>query len=130
MIVLDSSALIAVFSGEPEGERFREILVESDETVIGVATLLETRMVIASRYGEAGAAALHRLLDVAAVSQAPLGRRQGDLAYRAFLAFGRGSGHPARLNFSDCLSYALAKSLEAPLLFKGDDFRRTDIAVA
>ncbi len=130
MIVLDSSALIAILGDEPEGERFREILIESDQTVIGVATLLETRMVIAGRYGEAGATSLDRLIDAAEIRQAPLDPRQGDLAYRAFRSFGRGYGHPARLNFGDCLSYALAKALQAPLLFKGDNFRQTDIITA
>jgi ribonuclease VapC len=87
---------------------------------------VESAIVIESRRGNAGGQALDQLIDKAKIAILPVSPEQAELARRAFLTYGKGR-HPAGLNFGDCFSYALAKSLSEPLLFKGDDFAQTDI---
>ena len=130
MIVVDTSAVIAILGGEPEAENFRRLLSLSDDSRISAASLVEAAQV-ASRWGDvAVVAGLDGLLSALQIEVAPFDQVQFRIARDAFLRFGKGRGHPAQLNQMDCISYALAKALDAPLLFKGDDFLKTDITAA
>ena len=126
-MVLDTSALIALLQNEPEAEDFRTAL-ELDETrMVSAATLLETAMVIETRKGEAAGRELDRLIDKASITIVAVDADQIEEARRAWRRFGRGR-HEAALNYGDLFSYALSQTTGQPLLFKGDDFRRTDVA--
>lgn len=128
MIVLDTSALVAVLSGEPERASFNATIA-AEVCCLSAATHLEASIVIASRYGPAGRHDLSLYLHEAAVEVVAVDRDQADVALRAWTTYGKGR-HPAALNFGDLFSYALAKVRGAPLLFKGDDFARTDVPAA
>ena len=125
-MIVDTSALIAILRKEEGYQSFIETLLKTDRVRISAATLLESRMVANRDNGLSELAELLVILDaeIIAVDQA-----QADLAFQGFLRYGKGQ-HPAGLNFGDCFSYALAKAHDEPLLFKGDDFSRTDIAAA
>ena len=128
MIVIDSSALVAIAAYEPERLDLLRAIDRSDRAVIGQVSFLEAGMVLISCGYFATAGALDGWLTELSVERwedAGL----GDLALSAFLRFGKGR-HTARLNLGDCFAYALAKQLDAPLLYKGDDFARTDIRSA
>ena len=126
-MVLDTSALIALLQNEPEAEDFRTAL-ELDETrMVSAATLLETAMVIETRKGEAAGRELDRLIDKASITIVAVDADQIEEARRAWRRFGRGR-HEAALNYGDLFSYALSQTTGQPLLFKGDEFRRTDVA--
>jgi ribonuclease VapC len=125
-MIVDTSALIAILRKEQGYKSFIETLLKTDRVRISAATLVESRMVANRDNGLAESAELLDTLDaeVIAVDQA-----QADIAFEGFLRYAKGQ-HPAGLNFGDCFSYALAKAYDEPLLFKGDDFPRTDIATA
>ena len=125
-MVIDSSALLAILLDEPERTIFSTRIDTDDIRLASTATLLETSMVVLARFGDKGAAELDTLLRVAEVEPAPFTAVQLRISIDAFRRFGRGR-HPAALNFGDCFSYALAAATGEPLLFKGDDFSRTDI---
>lgn len=131
MIAVASSVVVAVFRDEPEAHGLLSRLVLFDRRVISAANWLEASMVC---LGGAEDPDVPELFDgvvkALQLEILPVTREQALLARRAFLAFGKGRKHPASLNFGDCLAYALAKSLDAPLLFKGDDFVHTDVKVA
>ena len=129
MIVVDSSAVIAILWHEVEATRFAEAIAASDRALIAAPNALELYMVCVGRTTiEVGDDAM-RLLDKLNIQIAPFDSRLATLARTAYLRFGKGR-HKAALNFGDCMSYALAKSLDAPLLYKGGDFARTDIRPA
>lgn len=126
MIVVDSSALLAVFFDEPEKEAFAEAITRADRPCIGAPNLLEASMIIEARQGPIGCRDLDELnaalgLDVVAFDSSHM-----EQARDAFRRFGKGR-HRAALNFGDCCAYGLARTLELPLLFKGNDFALTDI---
>jgi ribonuclease VapC len=126
-MVVDTSALIALLSMEPESARLA-VALESDATrLISAATVVEAGLVIESRYGPAGGRELDLLIAKAGLSTEAVTAEQADVARDAWRRFGKGR-HSAGLNFGDCFSYALAKVTGEPLLFKGDDFTHTDIA--
>ncbi len=130
MIVLDSSALVAIMRDEPETELFLQAIATANARLFSSVNYLETCMVLA---GPKAAEAVWRPLDAflarAGVAVTAFDQEQALAAREAFMRFGKGR-HPAGLNFGDCAAYALAKSRSAPLLFKGDDFSRTDITPA
>jgi ribonuclease VapC len=128
MLVADTSALLAVIYGEPEREPFQSALFHN-RSVCSVATVIETHVVLARRQ-PARLRFLDRLLSDLGVDVVPVTVEQMALARRAFDRFGKGLGHPAQLNFGDCFAYALATSLDAPLLYEGGDFGRTDVRTA
>lgn len=128
-MVLDTSALIAILSGEPEQEAFIHAIERADVRLLSAATLLEASIVIEARYGAAGAHHLDRLLERADVEIVPVDGEQASAARSAWQRFGKGR-HPAALNFGDCFPYALAVTRGEPLLFKGNDFSQTDVPVA
>ena len=129
MIVVDTSALMAILLNEPESSQFRDALAEAPRKIISAVNVLEAGIVITARHGSDGADALTDLLERAEIKVVPFDQAQSRLAFPAFQAYGKGR-HPARLNICDCAAYALAKELDAPLLFKGNDFAGTDIAPA
>jgi ribonuclease VapC len=128
-VVLDTSALIAILLGEPQGDRFIELLANADDPLISAATLVEASIVMLAKTGEDGIDDLDELLASAAVRCVAVDSIQANLARDAFRRFGRRRS-PAGLNYGDCFSYALAAAADRPLMFKGDDFARTDIATA
>ncbi len=129
-MVIDTSALLCILLGEPEAEQCARLLVTADSTnVIASVTWFEAMLVITSRRGEAGHQSLTHLLDLAHVEILPVDTDLAQIAYQVWLRYGKGR-HPAGLNFGDCFSYALAKQREEPLLFKGEDFSKTDVLTA
>lgn len=130
MIVVDASALAAIVFGEPERENFRAAIVRARKALLGSVSLVESRMVVHGRRGSRGLVQANDLLRLSRFEITSPDQAEIDAAFAAFVAYGKGSGHPARLNFGDLFSYALAKVRGLPLLFKGDDFARTDIVPA
>jgi ribonuclease VapC len=130
VIVVDSSALVAIMRGEPEAGLFLETIASADALLLSPVNYLETSMVLAGPKGDAAVwHPLEAFLVRANIAVAPFDQEQARAAREAFLRFGKGR-HPAALNFGDCAAYALAKARRAPLLFKGEDFSKTDIAPA
>lgn len=130
MIVVDTSAIVAIAFGEPEREAFVQVVQQADKALISVVSVLEARMVVHGRRGERAVALVDDLMRLPVFDWVAPGAAEMNAAYSAFLAFGRGSGHPAGLNFGDLFSYALAKTRGLPLLYKGDDFSQTDVRSA
>ena len=128
-MVIDSSAFVAIVIGEPEREAFSRAILSQPTRLVSTATLLETTMVVLGRKGEPGVAEFKAFIDQMGIETAPFTPEHLGFAIDAFRRFGKGR-HPAGLNFGDCISYALAKATGEPLLFKGDDFSRTDITLA
>lgn len=128
MIIVDTSALMAVMLGESEKGKFIETISGADIIRVGSATLLESRMVLTGRKGRDAVQDLDDFIQESGMEIMPVTATDVDLAFEAFLRYGKGSGSGAKLNFGDCFSYALAKRMNAPLLFKGNDFSQTDIS--
>jgi ribonuclease VapC len=133
MIVVDSSAVIALLAGEPSAPVLAARLAADPNPVMSAATYLEVGTVIAARSPSDRFKAIEFLetfLAEAGIELRPVDEAQARIALDARIRYGRGMGHGGVLNFGDAFSYALAKSLSAPLLFVGDDFTRTDIEPA
>jgi ribonuclease VapC len=128
-MVIDTSALLAIIQDEPERRRFNEAIEAAASRAMSVASFVEISIVVESRYGAAGLRDLDLFVDRAGIELVPVDVEQGKIARRAFSRFGKGR-HPAGLNYGDCFTYALAIRLGEPLLFKGDDFSRTDVTLA
>jgi len=128
-MVVDTSALLAILQDEPERRRFNEALESADSRLMSVATLVEISIIIESRYGAEGLRDLDLLIERAGIELVPVDVEQARAARSAYSRFGKGR-HPAALNLGDCFSYALARVLGEPLLFKGDDFSRTDVSAS
>ena len=132
-MVIDTSAIVAIFGKEPEAVAFVDCIDHADARYLSAASALEATMVLSGRYPAAPSDAdrwLDSLLADADIEVIPVSVLQSRLARTAFHRFGKGTGHGAGLNFGDCFSYALAKALDVPLLYKGGDFGRTDIVSA
>ena len=125
-MVLDTSALLALLLDEPEAEDFRAAVEEHTTRLVSAATLLETALVIEARKGERGGQELDTLIQKAEVLVVPVDAEHVSEARRAYRRFGKGR-HAAGLNFGDVFAYALARTAGEPLLFKGDDFAKTDV---
>ena len=126
-MVLDSSALVAILLNEPEGEAFRVALFEDDRRLVSAATFVEASIVLERRKGEAAGRELELFISRTGIEIVPVDADQATAARRAWRKYGRGR-HAAGLNYGDLFSYALARTSGQPLLFKGDDFTRTDVA--
>lgn len=126
MIVVDSSAIVAIMRQENDAAVFQEALDRADGALMSIVSFVETSMVICSRREGADPGEIYKLLAALGIEILPVSQADGDAAVKAFLSFGKGR-HPAHLNIVDCFSYALAKSRNLPLLFKGNDFAQTDI---
>ena len=128
-MVIDSSAILAIFQNEPERHAFNVAIAAADQRSLSAASLVELSIVIGARYGPEAQTDLDAFLNTAQIEIISVDRGQAELARSAFAQFGKGR-HRAALNFGDCFSYALAKWLNQPLLFKGDDFCHTDLLLA
>lgn len=128
MIVIDSSAVVAILLDEPERAAFA-LRVASDRTIISTLNVFESETVIRRRLGQNAVPKVRRWLADNAVRIAAFDDIQSIAANAAYDRYGKGV-HRARLNLCDCAAYALAQSLDAPLLYKGDDFARTDVMAA
>ena len=130
MIVVDTSALLAILNGEPERDRFLDILANDDQPMVSAVTLYETMLVVGARRGPDNLDDLEQMLETAEAQIVPFDEDQARAAHSAYMRFGKGIHPTARLNLCDCVAYALAKHLNAPLLFKGLGFAATDVASA
>ena len=128
-MVVDSSVLLAILLAEPEAEYFAKQLNDTDDIYISAVSLVESAMVIEYKKGEQGASQYDELLKIIDPTIVAFDSEQAKLARAAWRQYGKGR-HPAKLNFGDCCSYAVAKYLNKPLLFKGDDFSKTDLVQA
>jgi ribonuclease VapC len=129
-VVIDTSALIAILNNEPESRSLQAAMASAAEVRISAATLVEAAIVADNRRDPIPGRGLDDLLRRTGTVVEPVTAEQASTARTAHRDFGRGSGHPARLNFGDCFAYALAKVLDEPLLYKGDDFGHTDVRSA
>ena len=128
-MILDTSALVAILFTEPEAESFSRLILEAEVCRLSVVNHLELSMVLDRQARPESSRQAEAFLRAAGIVMEPVTLQQGALARQAFYDFGRGR-HRARLNFGDCFAYALAKSMDEPLLFKGADFAKTDVRVA
>jgi ribonuclease VapC len=128
-MVVDSSIIVAIIQEESDAAVWIDILDRTPQAFLSVVSYVETSMVIAGRRIDADLGRVDATLKALHVSVVPVTVDQGAVALAGFLRFGRGR-HSAGLNIGDCFAYALAKSRDLPLLFKGDDFAKTDIVPA
>ena len=126
VVLLDSSAIIAVIFREPGFEAVLEKILTSDQLAIGAPTLAETEIVLTSKLKTRGRTILARFIQETHLEIIPFGEEHYCMCVDAYQKYGKGN-HPARLNFGDCLTYAIAKLSNLPLLFVGDDFSKTDL---
>jgi ribonuclease VapC len=129
LVILDSSALVAVVLREQGHERLRALVEGSPRNGVGTPTLVETGLVLHGRVGAVARTALQRLLDDMEIERIAFADRHWPIALHAFARFGKGR-HPAALNLGDCLTYAMARVAGEPLLCVGDDFAQTDLELA
>jgi ribonuclease VapC len=129
-MVVDTSVILAIVLDEPEGATFIDRILTSDHAAISAGSVIELAAVSTRRFGGALDARIDLALADLPLSIAPITRSQAIVGRDAYRRYGQGTGHPAKLNFGDCFSYALAKETGEPLLFKGDDFTHTDVTRA
>ncbi len=125
-MVIDTSALIAILLGEPDAEAFAVAIANDSKRLISAFSAVEVSIVIEAKKGDAGGRELDLLLHRSQIEIVAMDSEQAELARIAWRNFGKGR-HPAGLNIGDCCSYALSKFSGEPLLFKGDDFSKTDL---
>lgn len=129
-MIVDTSAIIAILRDEDDAEVYARALAAGDVRRLSAASYLECGIVLDRQPDPIVSRGLDNLLEEAEFVIEPVTERQARLARAAYADFGKGSGHPAGLNFGDCLSYALAQDLREPLLWKGDDFGHTGVRSA
>lgn len=129
-MIVDSSAVLAILFAEADAAVYAGAIERAEVRRISAANWLETAIRVDSGASPIGSNAFDDLVRESALVIEPVDAAQAALARAAYRAYGKGSGHPAQLNFGDCFSYALAKATGEPLLFKGDDFDKTDIPSA
>jgi ribonuclease VapC len=129
-LILDSSAVVAVLRRERDCRQLEVAMSEAETLSIGAPTLFEATMVAISRFGRGGGALVERFVEDWAVEVTPFDLDHCGIAIGAFVRYGKGRRHPAKLNFGDCMTYATARLAGAPLLFTGEDFPNTDITPA
>jgi ribonuclease VapC len=130
LIVVDSSAIIAILLKEVDADYYKDTVRNAGGLCMAAPNKLEVMMVVGGRMGEDGRNLAQALIDSQRIEVVPFTEALTDIATDAFFRFGKGRNHSARLNFGDCMAYALAKFLDAPLLYKGGDFALTDIKSA
>ncbi len=128
-MIVDSSALVAIALAQSEARELLATLIAGPSPRISAANMLETYLVI-DRRGEQAKLALQQALTPIGIIVEPVIEAQIEIARDAWRKFGKGSGHPAQLNYGDCFAYSLARMLDQPLLFVGNDFAQTDIKPA
>ena len=130
-MIVDTSAVIAILKEEQDAPRFlRAVAISTQPKRMSAANYLEAGIVVDANRNPLLSRRLDDLIVQTGIEVEAVTPQQADIARAAYRDFGKGSGHPARLNFGDCFAYALAKSMREPLLFKGDDFSHTDVAIA
>ena len=129
MIVVDTSALIAILDREPDAAMYAEVIAEADSPLISAATLLELHIVMLNRHGARAGQLVDRLIQDAGFQIEHFTAQHLELARVAYARYGKGR-NSAGLNYGDCFSYALAKATGLPLLFKGEDFSKMDLVAA
>ena len=129
-MILDTSAVIAILRLEPEASEFAKIIERAVERRISAVSYVEAAAVIDGSKDPVTSRRFDELIDAAQITIEPVSETQARIARQAYRDFGKTSGHPAKLNFGDCFSYALAITSGEPLMFKGGDFSRTDVVVA
>jgi ribonuclease VapC len=129
-VIVDTSALVAILREEADAAVYVASVHAAEHTRISAGTLLETAIVIDGNRNARLSRRLDDLIQQMAIVTEPVTQEQAYVARAAYRDYGKGSGHPARLNFGDCFAYALARVTGEPLLFKGDDFIHTDITPA
>lgn len=129
-MIIDTSALVAILRDEPERMAFADAIVQDPLPRMSAANYLEVGVVVDGRRNPTLSRLVDSVIAEGDIAIEPVTARQALIARAAYRDFGRGSGHPARLNFGDCFAYALAKDTGEELLFKGDDFIHTDIRPA
>jgi ribonuclease VapC len=129
-MVIDTSAIFAAIAGEPDSGVYRTAVISAPVRLISAVTLLETQIVLTSRSGIGSIPILRELIERAGIAVVPFDETLAEAAFEAFKKYGKGQGHKAQLNIVDCAAYALAKSRDLPILFKGNDFAATDLRPA
>jgi ribonuclease VapC len=129
-MIIDSSAVIAILRNEPDAQRFAEALAHAPHRSMSAASYLEIGIIVDVDRDPIASRRVDEFLEEAGITVVAVSPEQARIAREAYRDFGRGSGHPAKLNYGDCFSYALAKTTREPLLFKGSDFSQTDIEPA
>jgi ribonuclease VapC len=125
VIIVDSSAIVAILRGEADAPLYGRVLATADEVRMSAVTDYELRIVL-GRYGPSLVERYDALVNEIGIVMVDFDRAESPKSHEAYRLFGKGN-HPAGLNMGDCVAYALAKRLDAPLLFKGNDFARTDV---
>lgn len=126
-MIVDSSALVAIVRMESDAEHYLEALEQAAAPKMSIASYVEASIVADRPFDPTVSRRFDDLVRIAEIELRVVTVQQGRLAREAYRDFGKGSGHPAKLNFGDCFAYALAKELNEPLLFKGNDFTHTDV---
>ena len=126
-MIIDTSAIIAILRDEPDALSFARAIAEATIRRVSAVNFVESAVVIDASHDPIATRRFDDFVKEANISVEPVTADQAQIARAAYRDFGKGSGHPARLNFGDCFAYALAKTLAEPLLFKGSDFAHTDI---
>jgi ribonuclease VapC len=130
-MIVDASALVAVIRNEAGADRFFLALSDPREPKrVSAANYLEAAIIIDGSRSPIASRGFDDAVAAAGIAIEPVTLEQAEIARAAYRDFGKGSGHPAQLNFGDCFAYALARARREPLLFKGDDFSHTDVAIA
>jgi len=129
-MIIDTSALVAILRNEPEAKDCAVAIERNRIRRVSAANFVETALVIDGSRDPIASRRFDDLVKEAQIAIEPVTEVQARIAREAYRDFGKGSGHPAKLNFGDCFAYALAKTTGEPLLFKGDDFVHTDIIPA
>ena len=129
-MIIDTSALVAILRDEPDASWYAHAIEQAADRRISAATYVEVGAVIDGARDPVASRRVDELLHVAGIVIEPVTEEQARRAREAYRDFGKGSGHPARLNFGDCFAYALATSVGEALLFKGADFSQTDVVRA
>ncbi|MEH2568931.1 type II toxin-antitoxin system VapC family toxin [Bradyrhizobium sp. AZCC 2289] len=129
-MIIDTSALVAILRNEPEAQDCAVAIERNQIRRVSAANFVETALVIDGSRDPIASRRFDDLVKEAHIAIEPVTEDQARIAREAYRDFGKGSGHPAKLNFGDCFAYALAKTTGEPLLFKGDDFVHTDIIQA
>ena len=133
MIVIDSSAVVAIFRQEADAAHYSQCIATDDDPIISAANIVETSIVLRGLKkipSDKTERWLDQFIEAAGIRIEPVTPEQARTVRSAHLRFGKGTGHEAALNYGDCFSYALAKEMNAPLLCKGNDFPKTDIRIA
>jgi ribonuclease VapC len=129
-MIIDTSALIAILKNEPEFQALSEAIEAAKVVRISAASYLESNIVIGRCKNPILTARLEEILENPGLQVEPVTAEQAKIAWEAYRNYGKGSGHPANLNFGDCFSYALARDKREPILYKGNNFVHTDLRSA